>query len=222
MDEPLYLIKFFSEMQFAQSLVDCGELYMRPAEYYIQLEYNSSKSKQGDKFEGACSHRVGIAKGVNHPIYCMMQIMNDDVKKDAAGRPFVNISASLLQDFFPRPEEGVAVIIPYREFISKLNPSVFGGSAYTCGSVRYGYINSLEALKYLLKDGTMTSLFIKRPEFSYQQEFRICVSKNLPIPPKELEDSHLLVHLGDFSHVAQLRCYRHFVLDADGYRLYLS
>lgn len=222
MDEPLYLIKFFSKVQFAQSLIDCGELYMRPAEYYIQLEYNSSKSKQGDKFEGACSHRMGIAKGVNHPIYCMMQIMNGDVKKDAAGKPFVNISASLLQDFFPRPEEGAAVIIPYREFISKLNPSVFGGSAYNCGSVRYGYINSLETLKYLLKDGTMTSLFIKRPEFSYQQEFRICVSKNLPITPKELEDSHLLVHLGDFSHVAQLRCYRHFVPDADGYRLYLS
>lgn len=222
MDEPLYLIKFFSKVQFAQSLIDCGELYMRPAEYYIQLEYNSSKSKQGDKFEGACSHRMGIAKGVNHPIYCMMQIMNGDVKKDAAGKPFVNISASLLQDFFPRPEEGAAVIIPYREFISKLNPSVFGGSAYNCGSVRYGYINSLETLKYLLKDGTMTSLFIKRPEFSYQQEFRICVSKDLPITPKELEDSHLLVHLGDFSHVAQLRCYRHFVPDADGYRLYLS
>lgn len=222
MDEPLYLIKFFSEAQFAQKLVDCGELYMRPAEYYIQLEYNSSKSKQGDKFEGACSHRVGIAKGVNHPIYCMMQIMSGDIKKDATGRPFVHISASLLQDFFPCPENGAAVIIPYREFISRLNPSVFSGSAYTFGSVRYGYINSLEALKYLLKDGTMTSLFIKRPEFSYQQEFRICVSKDLPIAPKELKDSHLLIQLGDFSHIAQLKCYRHFVPDDEGYRLYLS
>lgn len=88
-------------MQFAQKLVDCGELYMRPAEYYIQLEYNSPKSKQGDKFEGACSHRVGIAKGVNHPIYCMMQIMSGDIKKDATGRPFVNISSSLLNGFLP-------------------------------------------------------------------------------------------------------------------------
>lgn len=222
MDEPLYLIKFFSEMQLAQKLVDCGELYMRPAEYYIQLEYNSLKSKQGDKFEGACSHRVGIAKGVNHPIYCMMQIMSGDIKKDASGRPFVHISASLLKDFFPCPDNGAVVIIPYREFISRLNPSVFSGSAYAFGSVRYGYINSLKVLKDLFQDSSMTSLFIKRPEFSYQQEFRICVSKDLPITPKELEDSHLLVQLGDFSHVAQLRCYRHFVPDDDGYRLYLS
>lgn len=222
MDEPLFLIKFFSEVQFAQSLVDCGELYMRPAEYYIQLEYNSLKSKQGDKFEGACSHRVGIAKGVNHPIYCMTQIMRGDIKEDAAERPFVNIPASILQDFFPCLEKGAAVIIPYREFISRLNPSVFSGSAYAFGSVRYGYINSFEALKYLFQDSSMTSLFIKRPEFSYQQEFRICVSKDLPITSKELETSHLLVQLGDFSHVSQLRCYHHFVPDDDGYRLYLS
>lgn len=222
MDEPLYLIKFFSKVQFAQSLVDCGELYMRPAEYYIQLEYNSLKSKQGDKFEGACSHRVGISKGVNHPIYCMTQIMSGDIKQDAAERPFVNISASILQDFFPCLEKGAAVIIPYREFISRLNPSVFSGSAYAFGSVRYGYINSLEALKYLFQDISMASLFIKRPEFSYQQEFRICVSKDLPITPKELEDSHFLVQLGDFSQVAQLKCYRHFVPDDKGYRLYLS
>lgn len=222
MDEPLYLIKFFSKVQFAQRLVDCGELYMRPAEYYIQLEYNSPKSKQGDKFEGACSHRVGIAKGVNHPIYCMMQIMSGDIKKDATGRPFVNISSSLLKDFFPCPEDGAAVIIPYQEFISRLNHSVFSGSAYAFGSVRYGYINSLEALKYLFQDSSMASLFIKRPEFSYQQEFRICVSQDLPITPKEIKRSHLLVQLGDFSHVAQLKYYRHFVPDDEGYRLYLS
>lgn len=222
MDEPLYLIKFFSEVQFAQKLVDCGELYMRPAEYYIQLEYNSPKSKQGDKFEGACSHRVGIAKGVNHPIYCMMQIMSGDIKKDATGRPFVNISSSLLKDFFPCPEDGAAVIIPYQEFISRLNHSVFSGSAYAFGSVRYGYINSLEALKYLFQDSSMASLFIKRPEFSYQQEFRICVSQDLPITLKEIKRSHLLVQLGDFSHVAQLKYYRHFVPDDEGYRLYLS
>lgn len=222
MDEPLYLIKFFSEMQFAQSLVDCGELYMRPAKYYIQLEYNSSKSKQGDKFEGACSHRVGIAKGVNHPIYCMTQIMSDHIKKDASGRQYINIPSALLQDFFPRPEEGAAVIIPYREFTSRLNLSVFGGSAYAYGSVLYGYINSLEVLKYLFKDRSMKSLFIKRPEFSYQQEFRICVNKDLPISEKKLSTSHLLVQLGGFSHIAQLKCYRHFVPDDEGYRLYLS
>lgn len=62
MEKPAYLAKFFNDIQYAQRLLSLGELYMRPAQYYIQLEQRGKNGNQGDRFEGACSHTLGISR----------------------------------------------------------------------------------------------------------------------------------------------------------------
>lgn len=222
MEKPAYLAKFFNDIQYAQRLLSLGELYMRPAQYYIQLEQRGKNGNQGDRFEGACSHTLGISKGVNHPIYCMMQIMPQELSIDRQGRTYFSISSLVCEGFFSNQEAGVVVVIPYSDFVSRITPTTVGGRYCRHRSVIYGNINSLESAKMLFVDDRMSSLFIKRPKFSYQREYRICISEDLPISEEEINNSHLTIYLGDFSTSAHLIHYSQFEAFDDGFHLYIT
>ena len=164
MERPAYLAKFFCDLQYAEKLISLGELYMRPAQYYIRLEQCGRNGNQGDRFEGACSHTLGISKNVNCPIYCMMQIMPEELSIDKQGRTYFNISSQACEDFFPKQEAGVVVVIPYSDFVSRITPTAVGGRYCRHCSVIYGNINSLDICKKLFIDNKMSSLFIKKPK----------------------------------------------------------
>ncbi len=50
-DEPLVFIKFFEKIEYAQDFLS-GKLYCNTPKYYQELENETSKKGQGDKYEG--------------------------------------------------------------------------------------------------------------------------------------------------------------------------
>ena len=60
-----YLIKFVSEEQHAEDLLD-GNLFMYPAGHYHTLELG-----RGDIREGALSDSICFYQYINYPIYCL-------------------------------------------------------------------------------------------------------------------------------------------------------
>lgn len=222
MDDIKYLVKFLDQLEYAQRLVNFGELYMRPAGYYMALENLSlSQNRQGDIFEGACSHKYGIAKGTNHPIYCMTQIEGKDIYI-ANGARAVNFSSAIFNDFFHDTKSGFAVVIRYNDFIERLSADVFNGYCCWYGSILYGTL-APDTLPYLLTNDSQKQLFVKRSAFDYQREFRLCFGASLSIEPDEILGSHFIAHIGNLADCAKIYSAEQFrKVSDDDYRLYLE
>lgn len=160
-----YLLKFVSKKSYADDLIN-GTLYMRPAAYYHRLEEG-----QGDMGEAALSHEICVYKHSTLPIYCMYAILGSDM---ANGK--VHISRRCIDDF--KCENGYIVKIDYQSFKSRLRNVDSSGYHVSAGLVNYHALTQ-EDTSFLLTDDTERNLFIKRPRFYYQKEFRVVVCKQV-------------------------------------------
>lgn len=160
-----YLIKFVSKRRFADDLIN-GNFYMKSAKYFHRLE-----GKQGDKTEAAVSFQSMIFKNAYAPIFCMYTVYSDQIVNGC-----VKVPKEVIEDFHAT----YAVVInaqrlEYLLYYNKLQ-TPFG---FAFGRVGYKVPN-LEDTKVLLQDKQLTNLFIKRPCFEQQQEYRIAVNEYVP------------------------------------------
>lgn len=162
-----YLIKFVSQLSHAENLRS-GNLFMRPASYYHDLEIG-----QGDITEGAISHQVAIYQNSQWAIYCMYTVKEDDIDRDGN----IHISNRVMNDF--TNSNGYAVVIDRDKFEKRLSTVKTNGYALQAGEINYHYITFEDMGKMLTKNEPL-NLAIKHPYFSYQNEYRIVISRTVP------------------------------------------
>lgn len=160
-----YLFKFVSERAHADFLLD-GNLFMRPACYYHKIE-----AGQGDLGEAAISHDICVYKHSHVPIYCAYAVDELDIIGGT-----VAVSERCVKDF--NCENGYVVIIDFQKFDQALTTLLSHGYEVDVGLVNYHKL-TFEDTGELLCDNTPKNLFVKRPSFSYQKEFRIVVCREV-------------------------------------------
>ena len=164
-----YLIKFVSEKSHAEDLVR-GKLFMRPATYYHMLEQKKGPG-QGDLGEASVVDGQCAYKHSHVPVYCLYAVMENDINDGN-----IYISKRCIDDF--GCQKGFAVLIDYKKLQPLLSQVKTGGHELDAGLVTYHSL-TLENMAGLLNDKTPQNLFIKRPYFSYQKEYRIVVCEQL-------------------------------------------
>ena len=164
---PEYVIKFFSKKEYADTLIN-GIFYMNHAGYYRKKE---EKEGQWDFTEGALSHETAIAKGLNYPIYCMYAVDETDIINNT-----VYIDKKIIDDF--NCANGYAVVIRFNDFEKLLESCDTKGYTMVGDLVQYGTLSNDE-MKHFFKEKSCSNLFVKRPCFSYQHEYRIVIYKNI-------------------------------------------
>ncbi|MDD3645658.1 MAG: hypothetical protein PHR19_09050 [Bacteroidales bacterium] len=167
-----FLVKFIPEEKYLDNLINHGELFLRPLGYYSRLEKESSDNIRGDIREGSLFNCIRI--GSNRPIYCMYSVFENDI---IPGGILINKRA--IENFLLEGK-GFFALINYKDFISQLKLSYFDGYEVIGDIVRYGEID-LETQKKLFTSNSQKSVFVKSTDFSYQQEFRLLVQRNLPM-----------------------------------------
>ena len=181
-----YLIKFIPERKYAEALLD-GDLFMRCAAYYHQLERQEGPGK-GDLREGTIFHNTMIYKYIDAPIYCMYMVEQDDITDG-----YTLIKHSVVDDFKCR--NGYLVLMEYPQFAEAIKSIYTGGIEMRGGKVQYG-IASNEISSHLLNDCTADNLFIKDPYFSEQKEFRLIVLDSIPGRASlDIKDLHRTYHI---------------------------
>ncbi len=162
-----YLIKFVSKFEHAEMLQN-GLFFMRPMSYYHYLEQG-----QGDQCEGAVSHSIAMYKNTQWGIYCFYSVDDSEISDDGS----ICFSKRCIDDF--KCQNGYAVVIDYEKFEEILYQIDTQGYQLTAGKVSYRYI-TFEELADILKKESLENVFIKRPVFSYQKEYRFVTTQNIP------------------------------------------
>ena len=190
-----YLLKFVSKLEYAQMLVD-GKLFMRPASYYRRLEMG-----QGDMGEGAVFPNACIYKHSQCPIYCLYAATQNDIDLNGC----IHISNQCIEDF--GCSNGYIVAIDFEKFKSFLKAVDTHGYELDAGMVNY-YQITCDDIEKLFVDQTPRNLFIKRPYFSYQHEFRVVIAHALSLKKDSIiyESS---VNLSDATRIVKVSDLRH-------------
>jgi len=187
-----FLVKFIEEEDYVDSLINHGELFLRPLGHFAKLEKDSSDEVRGDEREGLLLNSIRI--GSNHPIYCMYSIFESDVLPDG-----LLIKKRAVENFLSK-ETGYFAVIDYNNFISSLKAKDFDGYAINADIVKYGSID-WEFQKELFLSNRQLVAFVKRSDYSYQQEFRLVVQKSLPmIKDVQMTKKYKKIHGDNFPH----------------------
>ncbi len=160
-----YLIKFVSKREFADDLIN-GNFYMNIAKYFHRLE-----GMQGDQAEAAVSYQSMIFKNTHAPIFCMYTVYTDQMVNGC-----VKVPKKVIEDF----KATYAVVINAQRLellLSSNKLQTYFGFAF--GVVGYKILTPEDTIA-LFQDKHMTNLFIKRPYFLQQQEYRIAVNEYVP------------------------------------------
>lgn len=167
-----YLIKFVSKKEYADDLIN-GNFYMNTAKYFHSLE-----GMQGDGAEAAVSHQSMIFKNTHAPIFCMYTVYTDQIVNGC-----VKVPRKLIEDF--NAKYAVVINAQRLELLLSSNKlqTRFG---FVFGVVGYKIL-TLEDTIALFQDKQMTNLFIKRPYFLQQQEYRIGVNEYVPDELEQME-----------------------------------
>ncbi len=188
-----YLIKFVSQLNHAEMLIN-GELFMRPASYYRNLEEG-----QGDIREGLVFHGLRMYKNGEFPICCFYSV-NDAEIQDG----YFLIPNKCITDF--KCETGYAVIIDFDEFLKIIPTLQCDGYSVWYDSISYG-IPSKELSAKILLSNDLTNLFIKNQSFAYQKEFRIAVAKAVygyDTPLEKRKESIIYRFANDLGRIAKI------------------
>lgn len=189
-DNIRYLVKFIPEEKFIDSLIMEGELFLRPLSYYAHLEKEQSDCIRGDITEGLLLYCARICS----PIYCTYAVFDKEVLPKG-----IIINKRAPQSFFGE-KKGYFAVINYNDFISQLNADCFDGYSCTCGLVLYGSL-SWEKQKHLFVTEPWQAAFVKPSKFSYQQEFRLLVHRNIEmIKDEKTTEEYKKVHGEYFPH----------------------
>ena len=167
-----YLIKFTSKEKYANNLLD-GELFMRAAVYYHELEQKKGAG-QGDVREGIIYPNIAMYKNAYLPIFCLYSVRQNDISN---GKTL--ISQRVVDDF--GCENGFVVLIDYTRFVASLNKCNRMGYELQCGPVVYGYPKE-DLSQKMMAEKNLDNLFIKCPFFQHQKEFRVVIWHNIEIP----------------------------------------
>lgn len=172
-----YLIKFVSEEQHAEDLLD-GNLFMYPAGHYHTLELG-----RGDIREGALSDSICFYQYINYPIYCLSYVEENSISKGQ-----IRISKKIIEDF--NCQEGYLVLIDFSKFSSTITSCATEGYALIGGQVSYGNI-TIGNMKDFFESEDPLNLFVKHPFFKHQNEYRFVICRNHcpKLKRKSLNDS---------------------------------
>ncbi len=165
-----YLIKFVSNEEIADRLIKNGELYMRSAYHYVELERKLKHQGQGDIREGMIFDVMWTC--MNYPIYCMYAVFDDEIEDGN-----IIINKKNIKDFCGK-DNGFLVLISYEDFCKRLNPDNFNGYALKYGLIDYLHSN-FEYDRNIFDNDPCDALFKKIPDFEHQNEFRIVCKKSL-------------------------------------------
>ena len=164
-----YLIKFVAKRSYAKDLLQ-GKLFMHPATYYHNLA-ETAGAGQGDLGEASIVPGLCIYKYYHLPIYCMYAVLDSDIKNGET-----LIDGRCISDF--HCSDGFAVLIDFSQFEPMLYNVKTEGYELEAGLVTYHALTQAD-LGPLMIDDTPRNLFIKRPGFLYQKEFRIVICKQI-------------------------------------------
>lgn len=161
------LVKLVNKIKYANALLD-GKLFMRPAAYYRSLEEG-----QGDECEGRIVLDKAIYVNGEFPIYCMCSFSNHEIVNG-----HLLIPKQCINDF--DCPKGYAVILNWEQFEERLPYLNCHGHKLVSGRVEYKISRGLGDyldIRESENQGKFKSLFIKRPSFSHQNEYRIVVDE---------------------------------------------
>lgn len=203
MKKPKYIIKFVSKKVYAEELVN-GELYMRPARYYHNIEQGRGDIAEAAVFPGICSYYQ-----MDYPIYCFYSVFPDDIQNNQ-----ILIPNKCINDF--ECLNGYCVLIDFDEFekyIFSEDKAINTDKQVEIGVVRYGNPDK-GLIERVMKNETIEHLFLKRPFFRYQREFRIAiweyVSKDIDYKEyffkTNLKSISELLNISDLEHDNEYYC----------------
>ena len=224
-DDNLFMLMKFGSRDRLESLQK-GCLYIKNLQYFIDLEKNNplGSGGQGDMFEGQSVTYNSIVEirdyhtqtlvyrgpaeypatsfgYEKYPVFCMFMLdsrnlvnIKVDSNKLIRSYRFTNEQRSRIAKDFGNY---VLMISDADEFVRRIKKGlgVSGIARYTKGRVQYYKPNDFNNFKDICNN-SINAAFWKRREYSFQQEFRILVHKEV--------DDHLQADIGDISDISQL------------------
>lgn len=165
-----FFIKFNLTDEYADSLINSGEIYTNCARYYIYQKQYLNKDGIGDDKEGLLLEV--LRKDVRLPLYCMYEV-NDANLISYNGKCYVKINKLMIDHFAndKNTSNTSFVVINSKGFIKAIK-KLKNMYSLRFDKIKYGNL-SIYKQKDLINDKTAERLIFKTPEFSYQQEVRL-------------------------------------------------
>ena len=166
--DPIFLLKMGLTEEFADTIVKENKIYTNSVKYYTYIEENELNKGVLDEREGLllnCIHKFS-----DDPIFCLYSINDCDIVK-IEDETYISINKQFYINFSKNKEW--CVVIKGKPFIDKCIQN-FKGVGYRLGPVLYGFLNYYQQSS-LIVDKNRDSIYIKRPEFAYQNEYRLYI-----------------------------------------------
>ncbi len=170
MDTIRYIIKFFDKAEYAKTFLDEQAFYANPVGYYINLEKGQGDCKEASIIDRPLNKTckniqvMDMKAGAGIPVFCCYAVTENDID----GTRIVNINKKCIEDF-NKKREGVAVVIPFDEFIKAVNSC---SAVIKKGMVQYTKkITIDDTIAYSMSP--LLAIYRKSNVFDYQNEYRI-------------------------------------------------
>lgn len=165
-----FFIKFNLTDQYADSLINSGEIYTNCARYYIYQKEYLNKDGIGDDKEGLLLEV--LRKDVRLPLYCMYEV-NDANLISYNGKCYVKINKLMIDHFAnDKNTSNTSFVAINSKGLIKAIKKLKNMYSLRFDKIKYGNL-SIYKQKDLINDKTAERLIFKTPEFSYQQEVRL-------------------------------------------------
>ena len=165
-----FFIKFNLTDQYADSLINSGEIYTNCARYYIYQKEYLNKDGIGDDKEGLLLEV--LRKDVRLPLYCMYEV-NDANLISYNGKCYVKINRLMIDHFAnDKNTSNTSFVVINSKGLIKAIKKLQNMYNLRFDKIRYGNL-SIYKQKDFINDKTAERLIFKTPEFSYQQEVRL-------------------------------------------------
>lgn len=165
-----FFIKFNLTDQYADSLINSGEIYTNCARYYIYQKEYLNKDGIGDDKEGLLLEV--LRKDVRLPLYCMYEV-NDANLISYNGKCYVKINKLMIDHFAnDKNTSNTSFVVINSKGLIKAIKKLKNMYSLRFDKIKYGNL-SIYKQKDLINDKTAERLIFKTPEFSYQQEVRL-------------------------------------------------
>ena len=165
-----FFIKFNLTDQYADSLINSGEIYTNCARYYIYQKEYLNKDGIGDDKEGLLLEV--LRKDVRLPLYCMYEV-NDANLISYNGKCYVKINKLMIDHFAnDKNTSNTSFVVINSKGLIKAIKKLKNMYSLRFDKIKYGNL-SIYKQKDFINDKTAERLIFKTPEFSYQQEVRL-------------------------------------------------
>lgn len=167
-----FFIKFNLTDEYADSLINSGEIYTNCAQYYIYQKEYLNKDGIGDDKEGLLLEV--LRKDVRLPLYCMYEV-NDANLISYNGKCYVKINKLMINYFANgKNTNNTSFVVINSKGFEKAIKKFQNMYNLRFDKIRYSNLSICDQ-KDLINDKTSERLIFKTPEFSYQQEVRLVI-----------------------------------------------